>query len=261
MIASWNVNSIRPRLEHLLGWLASAQPEVVLLQETKVENDSFPREAIEDAGYNIALHGQKTYNGVAILSKAPLEDIVRGLGEEDTQARYIEATTRMQGRVVRVASVYVPNGQEVGSEKYAYKKDFLTRLHAHLAEVVTREEPFILGGDFNIAPAANDVHAPSEWENTVLFHPEIRRYWDALTHLGLFDAYRTRHPDAVASYSWWDYRAGSWPRNNGLRIDHLLLNAEAVDMLGDAGIDAAPRALEKPSDHTPVWCNFVGEAA
>lgn len=258
IVASWNVNSIKSRLQHLLPWLAEAKPDIVLLQETKVVDDAFPRMEIEDAGYNILIHGQKTYNGVAILSRFPLEEAQRGLPGEnsDEQARYIEALVSLKGSALRVASVYVPNGSEVGSDKYAYKQRFYDRLYTHLEGLLDYEEMTVIGGDYNIAPDAIDVHDPKAWDDTVLFHPDMRRTLKSLHRLGWYDSFRMKNP-TEAAYSWWDYRAGAYDRNNGLRIDHLLLSPQASDKLENAWIDEAPRRLEKPSDHTPVLVSLA----
>lgn len=250
-IVTWNVNSVRARLEILIDWLQEGHPEIVLLQEIKCEDHAFPAQAIEDLGYNIAIHGQKTFNGVAILSKYPLEDIQKGLAffKEDTQARYIEAVTHG----IRVASVYVPNGQTVGSDKYTYKLTFLERLYQHLQAMLQYEEPFIIGGDYNIAPSDLDVADPPAWKDEVLCTPLERKAFQSLINLGYYDVIRLHHP-VEKLYSWWDYRSQAWPKNEGLRIDHLLASAYAVDRLHSSGIDRGPRGKEKTSDHTPVWC-------
>lgn len=252
-IATWNVNSVKPRLTHLLDWLKSDAPDIVLLQEIKCVNEAFPAMEIEELGYNIALHGQKTYNGVAILSKFPLEDVRRGLpgNEADPQARYIEAVVPIAGSVVRVASVYVPNGQSADSEKFPYKLAFLEHLYTHLKELLTYQEKLVIGGDYNIAPDDIDVHDPTLWQGSVLTHDEVRKQFRRMKHLGLHDAFRTLHPDAK-DYSWWDYRAGGFARNHGLRIDHLLVSAQAADVLTECTIVRELRTLEKPSDHAPV---------
>ena len=252
-IVTWNVNSVRARLDILIEWLREHEPDVMLLQEIKCEAHAFPLEAIEDLGYNIAIHGQKTFNGVAILSKSPLEDVQRGLSffEEDPQARYIEAVTNS----VRVASVYVPNGQAVGTDKYAYKLVFLERLHQHLQSLLQYEEIVVIGGDYNIAPADLDVADPKAWEGDVLCSIPERKAFQALLNLGYRDGFRIDHPHEKL-YSWWDYRSQAWPNDAGLRIDHLLLSPQATDRLQSTGIDKAPRGKEKASDHAPVWCSI-----
>lgn len=257
-VATWNVNSVRPRLGQLLDWLQTDAPDIVLLQEIKCINDVFPAMEVEALGYNVALHGQKTYNGVAILSKFPLEDVVRGLDgdESDLAARYIEAVVSLPGSAMRVASVYVPNGQSADSEKFPYKLTFLDRLATHLDSVLSYGEVLVVGGDYNIAPEDQDVHNPQAWEGSVLTHDEVRRRWRRLRHCGFQDAYRLKHPD-VQAYSWWDYRANAFVRDDGLRIDHLLLSAPAADKLSDCSISKHMRAVEKASDHTPVIATFA----
>ncbi len=250
-IATWNVNSIRARLGHLLDWLDQAAPDVVLLQETKSTDATFPRLEIEDKGYNLVLAGQKTYNGVAILSKRPIDLELTALPGDaaDDQARYIEAFTGD----LRVASVYAPNGNPVDTDKFAYKLDFMERLYAHAGHLLGGEEAFVLGGDFNVAPRDADVCAPADWADDAICRAETRAAWRKILHLGLTDAFQALHPEA-GRYSWWDYRGGGYARDRGLRIDHLLLSPQAADRLAEAHIDRLPRGWERPSDHTPVWC-------
>ncbi|MBN8531217.1 MAG: exodeoxyribonuclease III [Alphaproteobacteria bacterium] len=260
VIATWNVNSIRARLELLLGWLRETAPDIALLQETKVTDDNFPRMEIEDLGYNLLTHGQKTYNGVAILSRFPLEEARRALpdSEGDDQARYLEAVASLPGgRAVRVASVYVPNGQDVASEKFPYKLRFLERLRAHLQALRVLEETTVIGGDYNVAPYADDVYDPVHLDGAVCYHPLERERLRAVLHQGYYDAYRLSQPDAH-EYSWWDYRAGAFQRDQGFRIDHLLLSPQAADRLVSAHIDKTLRALDKASDHAPVLCTLDG---
>lgn len=250
-IVTWNVNSIRARLDNVMEWVQEHQPDVLLLQEIKCQEESFPKETFEDLGYNIAIHGQKTFNGVAILSKFPIEDIIRNIPHfnNDDHARYIEAVTNG----VRVASVYVPNGQSVGSDKYAYKLVFLEKLRHHLADILNYEEPFVVGGDYNIAPTDLDVACPEEWKGEILCSLAERNAYASLLHLGYYDAFRILYPiDKL--FSWWDYRSGSWQKNEGLRIDHLLLSPQAADLLKKTGIEREARGKEKASDHAPVWC-------
>lgn len=256
-IATWNVNSVKSRLAHLVQWLKERDPDIVLLQETKCINEAFPAMELEELGYNLALYGQKTYNGVAILSKYKLEDVVISLpGEEtDDHARYIEAVVTLPDSAMRVASVYVPNGMAVGSEKYAYKLRFYERLHRHLQNLLAWDEKLVVGGDFNVAPEVIDVHDPAAWDGHILFSLPERAALRTLFHLGLYDAFRTLHPDRQ-EFSWWDYRVNAFPANKGLRIDHVLLNAHAVDRLESCGTDTVPRAWEKPSDHAPVICKL-----
>ncbi|GAO97679.1 exodeoxyribonuclease III [Caedimonas varicaedens] len=254
-IATWNVNSIRVRLPHVLKWVAEAKPHILLLQEIKCEDHTFPREAFEDLGYNIALAGQKTYNGVAILSREPLEDILIGLpnNDEDTQARYIEAVC---GKF-RVASVYVPNGMEVGSDKYAYKLAFFRHLNAHLEQRLKWGESFIVAGDYNVAPYEIDGYNPVAFrQERILCSQKEREALRQILYSGYTDALRALHPLQEHLYTWWDYRAGSWQANQGFRIDHLLLTPQAADLLIQSEVDVLPRSAEKASDHAPVWAVF-----
>jgi exodeoxyribonuclease-3 len=252
-IATWNVNSIKARLPLLLDWLREAAPDIVLLQETKVVDEAFPALELGDLGYNCATRGQKTYNGVAVLSKRPIDVLATALpgDPDDQQARYIEAFT--DG--LRVASIYLPNGNPVGTEKFAYKLGWLDRLARHARTLLDSEDAVVLGGDYNVAPADEDVHDPGGWRDDALCRDEARAGFRALCHLGLTDAIRVFHP-AGPCFTWWDYRAGAWAGDQGLRIDHLLLSPQAADRLAAAGIDRRPRGRERASDHTPVWCDL-----
>ena len=253
-IATWNINSVRARLPHLLDWLRETAPDIALLQELKCQEEAFPRMEVEELGYNIAISGQKSYNGVAILSKFPIEDVVRALpgDAEDIEARYIECVANTPSGIVRVASIYVPNGQSPDSERFQYKLRFFDRLYAHACELWKLEEPLILGADYNVAPAPIDVFNPQALEGTVCYHPEERKRFHRFLNHGFTDAYRACHP-ADEAYSWWDYRGGSWDKNEGMRIDHLLLSPEAADRITSAGIDSYTRGKDKASDHAPVW--------
>ena len=253
-IATWNVNSVRARLPNLLAWLASAAPDVALLQEIKTVAEGFPELEIGDLGYNVAVCGQKSYNGVAILSKPPIEDVLTRLpgDDADDQARYIEAVVGG----VRVASIYLPNGNPVDSPKFPYKLGWMERLYDHVGELLGLEEAFVLGGDYNVAPEDRDVYDPAAWADDALCRPETRARYRAVVHLGLTDAYRALHPDAAGAYTFWDYQKGRWQRDEGLRIDHLLLSPQAADRLEACDIDRAPRGRDKASDHTPVWCEL-----
>jgi exodeoxyribonuclease-3 len=252
-IATFNVNSIKARLPNVLNWLDEAKPDIVLLQELKCVEEAFPAMEIEERSYNIAIHGQKTYNGVAILSKFPIDEMARGLpgDESDEQSRYIEAIISLPGLAIRVASAYVPNGQDVASDKFPYKLKFYDRLLAHWRERLLLNEVAVLGGDFNVAPEAIDVYDPKRSDGKICFHPEERKRLRALFHLGLYDAFRVVHP-AKQQFSWWDYRQNAYDQGYGLRIDHLLLSARANDALSDCMIDEVPRQQDKPSDHAPV---------
>lgn len=249
-IATWNVNSVRPRLEQLLAWLSLTKPDIVLLQETKVVDELFPREPIEDLGYNLTVHGQKTYNGVAILSKFSIEDVQRGLPNfDDPQARYLEAFTGG----LRVASVYVPNGQAPGTEKFSYKLAFMQELTQHIRDQNNHQEIMVVGGDYNITVDDDDVYDPVAWHEQILCSSEERRTLRTLLNAGLHDALAIAD---ARSFTWWDYRQGAFPKDHGLRIDHLLISAPAVDCLEAAGVDRDVRANQQPSDHAPVWCRF-----
>jgi exodeoxyribonuclease-3 len=255
-IATWNVNSVRARLERVVEWLGLARPDVLLLQETKVTDASFPAEPLEDLGYNVAAVGETSgRNGVAILSRRPIDDVVRALpgDTEDSEARYVEAFT--DG--IRVASVYVPNGTALGSERFAFKLAFFARLRAHAATVLEdMDTPFILGGDFNVAPQPIDVFDPEALDGTICYHPDERAGFRGIVHQGLYDAFRTAHPTAQ-QFSWWHYQGRSWRANEGLRIDHLLLSPLAIDRLAAVGMDRDERAKKAPSDHIPVWCEVA----
>ncbi len=256
-IASWNVNSIRARLEPALAWVKSANPDVVCLQELKCQEEQFPREAFEALGYNCAVHGQKTYNGVAVLSKHPLEDVTPRLkgDDADEQSRYLEALISGPKGVVRVASIYAPNGNPFPGPKFDYKLAWLERLRAHAADLLRNEEPVVLMGDYNIIPQDKDAHNPKGWLKDALFQPESKDALRRIENLGYTDAFRALHPES-GHYTFWDY-FGSWERDNGIRIDHILLSPQAMDRLNACKIDRHVRGdSEKPSDHVPVWCDL-----
>ncbi|MCT8265761.1 exodeoxyribonuclease III [Afifella sp. JA880] len=254
-IATWNINGVKARLDGLVTWLGEASPDVVCLQEIKSVDEAFPRGPIEALGYNVATHGQKGFNGVAILSKRPLEDVTPRLSgdEDDVQARFLEAIVPDDnGGIVRVISAYMPNGNPIGTEKFSYKLAWMERLETWVDERLALEEPFVLAGDFNIIPEPIDARHPERWTDDALFQPETRNAYRKLTARGLTDALRAV-TDAGDIYTFWDYQAGAWQKNNGIRIDHLLLSPEAADRLAGVGIDKHVRAWEKPSDHVPVW--------
>jgi len=245
-IATWNVNSLKVRLPHLLGWLAEQQPDVVCLQETKQQDADFPHAELQAAGYHSVCSGQKTYNGVAILSRDPISDVRTGIPDfADEQKRVIAATIAD----VRIVCVYVPNGQSVDSDKYQYKLNWLAALTAWLKDELAKHPKLALLGDYNIAPEDRDVHDPQAWQGNVLVSEPEREAFKGLAALGLRDAFRLFEQDAK-SYSWWDYRMLAFRRNQGLRIDHILIS-EALQCTACV-IDKAPRKLERPSDHTPV---------
>jgi exodeoxyribonuclease-3 len=256
-IATWNVNSVRQRTAHLLRYLQEIEPDVLCLQELKCVDDAFPRAEVEALGYNVATHGQKGFNGVAILSKVPVE-VESGLpgDPDDEQARYIEALVPHGDGVIRVASIYLPNGNPPATDKFAYKLAFLDRLRAHAAYLLTLEEPLVLAGDYNVIPTAGDCSDPAAWASDALFLPETRAQFRALLNLGLTDALRAT-TDENGLYTFWDYQAGAWQRNKGIRIDHLLLSPSAADRLNSVVIDKQRRGEEKPSDHVPVRIDLV----
>lgn len=258
-VATWNINSLRSRFEHLVQWLRTFQPDVVLLQEIKLMTELFPHDLLMDEGYQAAVFGQKTYNGVAILSKYRIEDVTCGFEGNPLpeEARYIEGL--IDGRV-RVASVYVPNGQNIESPKYPLKLAFMENLGGYLKSYIHNDTPFLIGGDFNIAPQDEDASRPERWKGDVPFTQAERIRYAELMHSGFHDAVRIKHPyndhNNPGLMSWWDYRGGSFEKDDGLRIDHILLCPKATDAWKDAGTDRNPRTWEKPSDHTPVWCEL-----
>jgi exodeoxyribonuclease-3 len=256
-IATWNVNSIKQRLDHLVTVLKTAEPDVICLQELKGVDEAFPRAEIEALGYHVETHGQKAYNGVAIISKQPLEEVRRGLpgNEGDEQARYIEGVIRTGSGAVRVASIYLPNGNPIGTEKFTYKLAWMDRLIAHARELLKLEDALVLCGDYNVIPEPRDVANPEAWANDALFRPESRQKFRELLHLGLTDAVRACS-EAPALYTFWDYQAMSFQRNNGIRIDHLLLSSQAADRLKTASIRKETRGWDKPSDHVPVMVDL-----
>ncbi len=255
-IATFNINGIKARAQALPDWLDSARPDVVLLQEIKSLDRNFPRELFEDRGYNVETHGQKGFNGVAILSKYPLEDVTRGLpgDPDDEQARWIEATV-IGDRALRLCGLYLPNGNPRPGPKFDYKLAWMDRLRARAADLLTAEEPALMAGDFNVIPQADDAADPDAWRDDALFHPDTRAAWRRVLNLGYTDAFRAR-TQGPGHYSFWDYQAGAWPRNNGIRIDHFLLTPQAADLLRDCQIDAGVRGGDKPSDHVPVWIDL-----
>jgi exodeoxyribonuclease-3 len=252
-IATWNVNSVKQRLGHLLRVLEEEAPDVLCLQELKCTDEAFPRIEVEAAGYNVVTHGQKAYNGVAILSKTPLEDVKTGLpgGDGDDHARYVEAVVSVRSGVVRVASIYLPNGNPIGTPKFDYKLAWMDRLIAHARGLLALEEPLVLAGDFNVIPEPRDARYPEHWTTDALFQPPTRAKFRELLNLGLTDAVRACD-DGPGPYTFWDYKAGAFQRNDGIRIDHLALSPQAADRLRGAAVHKATRTWEKPSDHVPV---------
>lgn len=254
-IASFNVNSINARLPRILQWFDSARPDIAVLQEIKCVDEKFPALEFEDRGYNVVVHGQKSYNGVALLSKHPIDDVVRGLpgDDEDVQARYIEALAMPQGAApVRVGGLYLPNGNPAPGPKYDYKLGWMAQLKEHASALLANEEAFILAGDYNVIPQADDVHDPAAWWGDALYRQETLNAYREIVNLGLTDAVRQANPQGVC-YTFWDYQRGAWEKDHGIRIDHLLMSPQAADRFRDAGVDRAERGREKPSDHVPVW--------
>jgi exodeoxyribonuclease-3 len=251
-IATWNVNSINARLDTVVRWFEEATPDVACLQEIKCVDEKFPAEPFERLGYNLAILGQKSYNGVAILSKRPLEDIRRGLpeGDGDEHARYIEAVVSGP-QPVRVASIYLPNGNPIGTDKFSYKLAWMERLHRHAQSLLAFEEPLALLGDYNVIPEERDAEFPKNWVSDALFQPASRAAFRALKWSGFTDAY-LQADGAPGAYTFWDYQAGAWQRNNGIRIDHALLSPQAADRLRGVSIHRDVRGWDKPSDHVPL---------
>lgn len=256
-IATFNINGIKARIETLPRWLDEAQPDVALLQEIKSVDEAFPREIFEERGYQVETHGMKSFNGVAILSKLPLEDVTRGLpgDDSDEQARYIEATV-MGKAPVRVCGLYLPNGNPCPGPKYDYKLAWMERLYARAQELMAAEEPFLMAGDYNIIPQDEDTAKPEDWQEDALARPESRAAYRRLLNLGFTEAFRARN-QMPGMYSFWDYQAGAWNRNNGIRIDHFLLSPQCADLLQDCQIDKEERGRSKPSDHVPVWVDLA----
>jgi exodeoxyribonuclease-3 len=256
-IATWNVNSVNARLPTVLEWLEGANPDVVCFQEIKTVDDKFPREAFESLGYNVEVHGQKSYNGVALLSKHPVSDVRRGLpgsdlledGVED-QARYIEALIEAP-RPVRVGGLYLPNGNPVGTGKFDYKLRWMARLNAHARDLLSQEEAFTLCGDYNVIPTPDDAKNPAAWTTDALFQPESRAAFRALQGLGLYEAGELGH-QPPGSWTFWDYQAGAWQRDHGIRIDFHLLSPRATDRFVGVETHRDARDMDKPSDHVPV---------
>lgn len=260
-IATFNINGVKARLPLLLDWLRNSAPDACVLQEIKSTDDAFPRMEIEELGYNVETHGQKSFNGVALLSKRPIEDVRRGLpgDDEDEQARWIEGVVMGESDSVRLCGLYLPNGNPVvddageRSTKYAYKLSWMARLEARARALLEDEAPAVMAGDYNVIPQAEDVARPDDWRDDALFLPETRAAFRRIQYLGFTDAIRACRPGAE-TYTFWDYQAGAWRKNDGIGIDHMLLTPQAADRLADAWIEKDLRGSEKPSDHTPVWC-------
>ena len=252
-IATFNINGIKARAAALCDWLDEAAPDVALLQEIKSVDKGFPSDLFEERGYNVATHGQKSFNGVAILSKLPLEDITRGLpgDPEDEQARWIEATV-IGKQALRICGLYLPNGNPAPGPKYDYKLNWMERLYERANELIQDQMPALMAGDYNIIQQAEDAARPEAWTKDALFLPQSRTAFRKIVNLGFTDAFRARQ-NGAGHYSFWDYQAGAWNRNDGILIDHILLTPAAADLLQDCKIDHEIRGREKPSDHVPVW--------
>lgn len=259
-IASWNVNSIKARLPAVTQWLSEAKPDILCLQEIKTVDEGFPLEPFEDLGYNVAVHGQKSYNGVALFSKYPFEEVTTRLpgDDSDEQARYIEAVISGENGPVRFASIYLPNGNPVEDDsgpKYEYKMAWMERLYAHAQTLLQYEEPLILAGDYNVIPTDDDVWDASLWTGDALIRPRSRTAFRKLQYLGLTSAYE-QLDGRPHQYTFWDYQGGARPKNHGIRIDHLLLSAQAADRVTAIRIDDHVRDRERPSDHVPIIGTF-----
>ncbi|PCJ89378.1 MAG: exodeoxyribonuclease III [Hyphomicrobiales bacterium] len=252
-IATWNINGIKARLAVAPAWLKEAEPDIAVFQEIKSIDENFPREVFEELGYEVHTHGQKGFNGVAILSKVPLEDVERGLPGDpsDEQARFISALAPLGDRMIRIACLYLPNGNPVDTEKFPYKLAWMERLIDWAKEKLETEEDFILAGDYNVIAQPIDCYDPAVWEGDALCRPESRDAFYRLCNLGLTDALRATSDEQV--FTFWDYQAGAWPKNNGIRIDHLMMSPGITDSLLECQVDKHVRAWEKPSDHVPIW--------
>lgn len=255
-IATFNINGIKARIDALPAWLDVARPDVAILQEIKSVDEAFPRELFEDRGYHVETHGQKSFNGVAILSRLPLEDVVRGLpgDDSDEQARWIEATV-VGKTALRICGLYLPNGNPAPGPKYDYKLAWMERLQTRAKALLADEQPALMAGDYNVIPQDEDAKRPEVWQEDALARPETRAAFRRLINLGFTDAFRAI-VQGPGHYSFWDYQGGAWNRNDGIRIDHFLLTPQAADLMTDCGIDAEIRGFEKPSDHVPVWVNL-----
>ena len=255
-IASFNINGIKARAEALGSWLDRAVPDVVVLQEIKSIDAAFPRDIFESRGYNLETHGQKSFNGVAIAARLPLEDVSRGLpgDDSDEQARWIEATV-VGTRAIRVCGLYLPNGNPAPGPKYDYKLAWMDRLHTHAQTLLQSEEPVVMAGDYNIIPQPQDAKRPDAWREDALFRPESRAAFQRVVNLGFTDALTVCRP-GPGQFTFWDYQAGAWARDDGIRIDHMLLSPQAAYLLQDCQIDKQERDMERPSDHVPIWATF-----
>lgn len=256
-IATWNINSIKQRIDNLCAWLSERSPDIVCLQETKCIDEAFPREPLEALGYNVVVHGQKAFNGVALLSKFRFDEVKPRLpgDDSDDHARFLEAVISVGPRALRVASLYLPNGNPPDTERFSYKIKWMSRLFDYSSERLQLEEPLILAGDFNVIPTELDARNPAKWVGDALFDARTRQRFRALCNLGLTDAVRAA-TDGPGPFTFWDYQAGAWQKNDGIRIDHLVLSPQAADRIMAVGVDKGVRSWEKPSDHVPVWADL-----
>ena len=254
IIATWNVNSIRVRIGHVLEYLRTRAPDVLLLQEIKSEERNFPRLEFEEVGYNVEIYGQKSYNGVAIVSKHTISSVIRGLpgSKADSQARYIECNLNE----TKIASLYLPNGNPIGSDKFIYKLEWMAALRDYTSTMLHNGDRFILAGDWNVAPGAEDVFDPDLMSEDAVFHLDTRLLFREIEHLGLTDAFRSLNRDAQQTYTYYGYQGGAWQKKQGLRIDHIMLSPWVADRLVGVGIDSDQRSKDKPSDHVPIWCEI-----
>lgn len=257
-IATWNINGVKARLQNVKRWLEQAEPDIVCLQEIKSVDENFPSAEFEDLGFNVAVLGQKSFNGVAILSKHPLDEVKPGLpgDNDDEQARYLEAVLSTDKGALRIASIYLPNGNPVDTPKYPYKLAWMKRLTRHVEHILSYEEPLVLAGDYNVIPTDDDVYDPEGWKDDALFKEDTRAAFHTLMNLGLTDSFRACD-HRIHQYTFWDFQRGAWQKDHGLRIDHLLLSPQAADHLKTCQIDRFTRGWEKPSDHVPVWIELL----
>ncbi len=260
-IATWNINGVKARIDNLITWLKDSQPDIVCLQEIKSVDENFPRLEIEALGYHVETHGQKGFNGVAILSKLRFDEVTCRLpgNDADEHARFIEGVFSTSAGALRVVSLYLPNGNPVGTEKFAYKLAWMERLETWAKDRLALEEPIVLAGDYNVIPQPLDAKNPDVWVNDALYQPESRAAYRQLSWLGFTDGIRAVTDDPL--YTFWDYQAGAWQKNNGIRIDHLMLSPEAARHLASASVEKHVRAWEKPSDHVPTVVELALEPA
>ena len=252
IISSWNVNSVRARIENIKEYLKKYSPDILMMQEIKAQDENYPHEDLEKSNYQNYVFGQKSYNGVAIISKKKLDKIEKDIfKDKNKQSRIITADLKHKSKTIKLINIYTPNGNPIDTEKYTYKLYWLESLIKKLKSYLKKKENIIIGGDFNIIPSAEDVHNPKGYENDALFRLEIRKKLRELLSLGFHDSYRYIHPDKEG-YTFWDYTSGAWQKNNGMRIDHFLVSNSIINLVKDVKINKFPRGRQKPSDHTPI---------